>query len=219
MDAQLRLTHTSEPFAAKTGLDPQDDYWEHNRRSLERHEPFRDFEIRRSAPDGRSVWLALSAEPVFDDEGAFAGFRGVGRNVSAQKRGEQVLRLEHAVAHALAQASGAAEGLQAALRAICDNEGWDYGRCFRVDPGSGEIRFEEGWFAREPATEQFLSRSRKTWEEGKPVWSRSPRESQGSFATFAFPALAQGSTIGLLTFSGHRAGEPDERLLEAAQAL
>jgi diguanylate cyclase (GGDEF)-like protein/PAS domain S-box-containing protein len=219
VDGQLRLTYTSDQFASKTGLDPADDYWEHNRRSLERHESFRDFEIQRPAADGRSIWLSLSGEPVFDDDGGFMGYHGVGRNITAQKRGEQLLRLEHAVARALAQAGGVADGLRAGLRAICDIEGWDYGRCFRVDPASGEIRHEEGWFAREPATEQFLSRSRITWQEGKPVWSKSPRESSGAFATFAFPAVAQGTTIGLLAFSGHRGAEPDERLLEATQAI
>jgi len=219
MDAQLRLTYTSHHFAEKTGLDPADDYWEHNRRQLERHEPFRDFEIQRFDAGSRNVWLALSAEPMFDEGGAFKGYHGVGRNITPQKRGEQVLRLEHAVARALAQAGEVTEGLQAGLRAICDIEGWDYGRCFRVDPASGEIAFEEGWFAREPATEQFLDRSRATWQDGKPVFAKSPREAPGAFATFAFPAVAQGRTIGLLAFSGHRAGEPDERLLEAAQAI
>ncbi len=218
MDGQLRLTHTSEQFTSRTGLDAADDYWEHNRRSLERHEPFRDFESQRPLGDGRTVWLALSGEPTFDADGVFQGFRGVGRNITSQKRGEQVLRLEHAVARALAQASGVHEGLQAGLRAICDIEGWDYGRCFRVN-AAGEIILEEGWFAREPGTEQFLSRSRSTWQGGKPVFSRSPIEAAGAFSTFAFPAVAQGRTIGLLAFSGHRAGEPDERLMEATQAI
>jgi diguanylate cyclase (GGDEF)-like protein len=219
MDGQLRLTHTSELFTAKTGLDAADDYWEHNRRTLERHEPFRDFEIQRPLGDGRNVWLALSGEPVFDAEGVFQGYRGIGRNVTPQKRGEQLLRLEHAVARALAQTGSVAQGLQAGLRAICDIEGWDYGRCFRVDPGSDDLTLEEGWFAREPATEQFLGRSRGTWQSGRPVFSKSPVETPGAFATFAFPAVAQGRTVGLLAFSGHRAGEPDERLLEATQAI
>jgi diguanylate cyclase (GGDEF)-like protein len=219
MDGQLRLTYTSEDFASRTGLDAADDYWEHNRRSLERHEPFRDFEIQRFGADGRSVWLALSGEPIFDEQEAFTGYHGIGRCITAQKRSEQLLRLEHAVARALAQAGSVTEGLQAGLRAICDMEGWDYGRCFRVDPASGETTFEEGWFAREPATEQFLARSREVWDAGKPVWSKSPRESAGSFSTFAFPAVAQSRTIGLLAFSGHRSSEPDEGLQEAAQAL
>jgi diguanylate cyclase (GGDEF)-like protein/PAS domain S-box-containing protein len=218
MDGQLRLTQTSPQFAEKTGLDPADDFWEHNRRSLERHEPFRDFEIQRLAPGGRTVWLSLSGVPVYEQD-VFKGYRGVGRDITAQKRGEQLLRLEHAVARALSQATAVAEGLRAGLRAICDLEGWDYGRCFRVEPASGEIGFELGWFAREPSTEQFLTRSRAIWEEGKPVFSKSPREPAGAFATFAFPAVAQGRTIGLLAFSGHRPAEPDERLLEAAQAI
>jgi diguanylate cyclase (GGDEF)-like protein/PAS domain S-box-containing protein len=218
MDDQLRLTCTSPQFGEKTGLDPADDYWEHNRRSLERHEPFRDFEIQRFDAGGRSVWLSLSGVPVFEQD-VFKGYRGVGRDITAQKRSEQLLRLEHAVARALSQSSGVAEGLRAGLRAICDFEGWDYGRCFRVDPASGEIGFELGWFAREPSTEQFLTRSRAIWEEGKPVFAKSPREAAGAFATFAFPAVALGRTIGLLAFSGHRGGEPDERLLEAAQAI
>ena len=219
MDGDLRLTHTSERFAETTGLNPTDDYWEQNRRQLERHEPFRDFEIQRTGADGRPVCLSLSGEPLFDEEGTFKGYRGIGRNVSQQKRGEQLLRLEHAVARALAQSASVAEGLQAGLRAICDMEGWDYGRCFRVDPTTGETTFEEGWFAREPATEQFLARSRDAWKGGKPVWAKSPVASSSAFATFAFPAVSQGRTIGLLAFSGHRGGEPDERLLETAQAL
>jgi diguanylate cyclase (GGDEF)-like protein/PAS domain S-box-containing protein len=219
MDEQLRLTHSSGEFAARTGLDPADDYWEHNRRSLERHQAFRDFEIQRPTASGAPVWLSLSAEPIFDQGGGFRGYRGIGRNITAQKRSEQLLRLEHAVARALAQSAGVGEGLQAGLRAICDMEGWDYGRCFRVDAASGELKLEAGWFAREPATEQFLSRARATWEEGKPVWSSSPRPAIGAFATFAFPALAQGRTIGLLAFSGGRSHEPDAPLTETAQAI
>src|SRR5687767_6649437 len=219
MDGELRLTYTSPQFAESTGLDAADDYWEQNRRTLERHESFRDFEIQRHTAQGVCVWLAVSGEPIFDGAGEFKGYHGVGRNVTKQKRAEQLLRLEHAVARALAQAASVKEGLQAGLRAICDIEGWDYGRCFRVDPVSGEMTLEQGWFAREPATEQFLSRSRAAWQDGKPVFARSPRESSGAFATFAFPAVAQGRTIGLLAFSGHRAGEPDERLLEATQAI
>jgi len=219
-DAELRLTYTSPQFAQTTGLEPADDYFEHNRRTLERHEAFRDFEIQRRTRDGDLVWLAVSGEPIVDAAGQFKGYHGVGRNVTKQKRAEQLLRLEHAVARALSQATSVKEGLQAGLRAICDIEGWDYGRCFRVDAATGATTLEEGWFAREPATEQFLSRSRAAWhEEGRPVFAKSPRESHGEFGTFAFPAVAQGRTVGLLAFSGQRATEPDERLMESAQAL
>ena len=56
-DAELRLTYTSPQFAQTTGLEPADDYFEHNRRTLERHEAFRDFEIQRRTRDGD--WCGL----------------------------------------------------------------------------------------------------------------------------------------------------------------
>ncbi len=110
MDGQLRLTYTSHEFAVKTGLDPADDYWEHNRTQLERHEAFRDFEIQRFARRRPQRVARAQRRAGVRRRGIFKGYRGVGRNITAQKRGEQLLRLEHAVARALAQASGVAEG-------------------------------------------------------------------------------------------------------------
>ena len=104
-DAELRLTYTSPQFAQTTGLEPADDYFEHNRRTLERHEAFRDFEIQRRTRDGDLVWLAVSGEPIVDGAGQFKGYHGVGRNVTKKKRAEQLLRLEHAVARALSEAT------------------------------------------------------------------------------------------------------------------
>ena len=234
-DEQLRFTFVSEGLAKKTGLDVSvylgrarwdapapnlsDADWARHRAQLERHEPFRELELQRIAPSGRPVWLSVSGEPVFDAEGRFKGYRGAGRDITAQKRVEELLRLEHAVARSLAHAASLSEGLQAALRSICDGEGWDYGRCLRVEEGAGLSRFQDGWFSREPAVEQFLRGARVLWQEGKPVWSSTPAAGAGSFATFAFPALAQSKAIALLVFSGHGAREPDKSLLEAAPAI
>ena len=107
-DAEFRLTFMSSYIDEKTGLDASsylgrkrwdrpalnltEADWARHRAQLERHEPFRDFEVQRTAGDGHSVWLSLSGEPVFDDRGRFKGYHGVGRDVTAQKRAEQMLR-------------------------------------------------------------------------------------------------------------------------------
>jgi diguanylate cyclase (GGDEF)-like protein/PAS domain S-box-containing protein len=233
-DEQFRLTFVSEGLASKTGLDPAallgrtrwdlpapnvgEADWARHRAQLERHEPFRDFEFQRLLPNGRTVWLSESGEPVFEMDGRFRGYRGAGRDVTAQKRVEELLRLEHAVARALAQAVRLADGLGEALRVMCEAEGWDYGRCLRLEDGQLS-RVQDGWFAREPQVEQFLRGARVLWQEGKPVWSSAPAPGAASFATFAFPALAHGKAIAILVFSGHGAREPDRSLLEAAPAI
>ena len=237
-DEQLRFTFVSDGLAKKTGLDAaallgrtrwdlpasnlNDSEWARHRAQLERREPFRDFETRRVGANGRAVWLSESGEPVLDGAGRFAGYRGAGRDITAQKRVEELLRLEHAVARALAHATTLALGLQGALRLICEAEGWDFGRCLKVEKHDLDVnlsRVEEGWYAREPGVEQFLKGARVLWQEGKPVWSSAPSPGAASFATFAFPALSQGKAIAMLVFSGHLAHEPDKSLLEAAPAI
>jgi PAS domain S-box-containing protein len=70
---------------ADAGVDPA--VWARHRAQLEAHEPFRDFEIQADGgPDGVRQVLTISGEPVFDDAGRFAGYRGVGRNITEQRR-------------------------------------------------------------------------------------------------------------------------------------
>src|SRR2546428_3725038 len=64
---------------------------------------------------GRSV--SVSGEPVSGADGSFLGYDGVGRDVSAQKRAEQMLTLEHEVARSLSAAEDAESGLQSPGRA------------------------------------------------------------------------------------------------------
>src|SRR5882724_322061 len=207
--------HWDQPALNLTEAD-----WERHRAQLEWHQPFRDFEVQHAAEDGRLVWLSISGEPVFDDAGTFKGYRGVGRDVTTQKRAEALTRLEHAIARELAQAGTASDGVRAALRLICDAENWDAGRCFRVDPASGELTYTEGWFTREGEIEQLLRGSRVLWQAGKPVLSTDlPRAQGGRFGAFAIPVVSRERTIAMVTFSGHTKREPDKAFLDAAPAI
>ncbi len=66
--------------------------WTEHRRQVEAHEPFRDFLIERLGSDGRRRYALTSGEPVFDEGGRFRGYRGVGRDVTAQVEAEAELR-------------------------------------------------------------------------------------------------------------------------------
>jgi PAS domain-containing protein len=234
-DAEFRFTvvsskrpeHAADPFPyvgrkhwERPALNLSEADWERHRAQLEWHQPFRDFEVQHATDDGRVVWISLSGEPVFDDAGTFKGYRGIGRDITGQKRAGELTKLEHAIARELAQAATASEGVRAALRLICDAEGWDAGRCFRVDAASGDVTYTEGWFTREGEIEQLLRGSRVLWQAGKPVWSTDlPRGQGGRFGAFAIPVVSQQRTIAMLAFSGHTTGEPDPGFFEAAPAI
>ena len=106
-DEEFRLTFMSSRFVERTGIDPTpyigrmrwdepapnltESDWARHKAQLERHEPFFDFEMERVSPDGNSVWLSVTGEPVFENR-KFRGYRGVGTDITERKRGQAVLR-------------------------------------------------------------------------------------------------------------------------------
>jgi diguanylate cyclase (GGDEF)-like protein/PAS domain S-box-containing protein len=199
--------------------------WEAHRALLDARKPFHDVLMWRPVADGRTRYVSVSGEPLFNPDGSFAGYHGVGRDVTLQKRAEQMLRLEHGAARSLASAEDRSSGLKAVILALCESEGWDVGRYFQVDD-SGALRFVDGWCIAEPGMDRFVERSRPVWESGKAVWSgdipRAPKTISDLSVVrgaFAFPVLSGGRPIGVLAFSGHAAPTPDERLQQAARVI
>jgi len=76
-------------------LNLSDEDWARHRAQLERHEPFRDFEMERPNPAGGTRWVSVTGEPVTDENGKFRGYRGVGSDVTERKRAEADLRRAH----------------------------------------------------------------------------------------------------------------------------
>ena len=159
-----------------------------------------------------------------------------------RRRGEELLALEHTVVLHLADADSASAGLKAVIRSVCETEGWDLGRYFRVDEKAGLLRFEESWSLPEPALLDFTEASRemafapgvglmgRVWQEGGPLWSTDtqsdPRVRQSEQSrkasiggAFVIPIASAGKTIGVVAFSSRRTREPDERLLRAMRVI
>ena len=107
-DEELRTTYMSPRYSARTGLAMKptlgqtrfetDNLWESeeqkadHRATLEAHLPFRDLRLARADESGELRYLSISGEPVFDQEGRFAGYRGIGRDLTEQKLAERALR-------------------------------------------------------------------------------------------------------------------------------
>jgi PAS domain S-box-containing protein len=219
--------------------------WAAHRALLEARQPFRELELCRYDASGRKVWVRVSGEPVFDALGAFKGYRGITRNITERRRAEELRELEHAVTRILAESDSAAAALQKVIRAVCETEGWECGRYFRVDEQAGVMRFADGWSVRDPAVERFLVLSRDlvyrpgvglsglAWQTGQPQWAtdvgKDPRSSKGAakigsreigiHGSFVFPIVSDGKTIGTLAFASRKAREPEPQLLQAIAVI
>ena len=214
--------------------------WPAHRGLLEARQPFYDSLMWRQMSDGRTRYMRVSGEPVFEPGGAFRGYRGVGRDVTAQEREEQLLKLEHRVARILAAAEDAPSGLREFIRAVCEAEDWACGRYFRVE-GERAV-FQDGWADPKAGVQEFIERSRtiamtrgqglvgNVLRSGEPTWSedtlRDPRLAYrqlwlgtGLRGGFAFAAVAEGRIVGVFSFSSRAVREPDQRLLDALRAV
>lgn len=106
-NAELRFTFVSDSSLALTGLAPEAHHgrtlretaplgvaeaeWREHDAMVARRERFAEFRIERIDPRGKRRYLSLTGKPFFDVDGAFAGYRGTGRDVTAIVEAERAL--------------------------------------------------------------------------------------------------------------------------------
>ncbi len=241
-DAELRFVATGGATDARGGITPEahigkrrwelpqtdiiGETWEAHKAVLAARRPFHDVLLRRINLKNEPRYVSVTGMPIFDAQGSFHGYRGVASDVTERVRDEQLLRLEHQVARALSEAEGAASGVEAVLRSICESQDWACGR----------------WCIPDPAFEQFVQGSREltfppgqglagtVLQTGEPIWStdtgNDPRvqakqlsAAAGIRGAFAFAIVSEGRRIGVLSFSSRSLREPEERLLQATRVI
>ncbi len=104
-DAQFRFVRLDGSDAINSRL-PGDDYfgatrwetnvqgvsqaqWAQHRAALQARETFYDFEMLCTDANACLTWVAISGTPIFDGQGQFTGYRGIGRDISERKRAEE----------------------------------------------------------------------------------------------------------------------------------
>jgi PAS domain S-box-containing protein len=71
-------------------MRPQD--WERHRADLAARREFRNLEVERPLPGGGTRWISTAGRPIFDAQGRFRGYRGVGSDITERKVAELALR-------------------------------------------------------------------------------------------------------------------------------
>ena len=107
-DRDFRFVHVSAGVQPGIGLAPErfvgrtrwegpwtnmaPPAWDAHRNLLARHAPFLGLELQRLGDDGCLQSVIVSGTPVFDRQGSFVGYRGIGRNITAEKQSEARLK-------------------------------------------------------------------------------------------------------------------------------
>ena len=103
-DANLRFTFISEAAANSSAVIGKKlwdlesmgvmavEGWDGHRADIEARRPFRDFRLQRMGRDGKQHFITVSGSPIIDERGEFLGYRGTGRDVTAQMLAEETLR-------------------------------------------------------------------------------------------------------------------------------
>jgi len=65
--------------------------WRAHRADLDAGRPFHGLEFHIARGDGTPLWVSESGTPRFDEAGRFVGYHGIGRDITARKRTEQML--------------------------------------------------------------------------------------------------------------------------------
>ncbi|MEM6712660.1 MAG: EAL domain-containing protein [Pseudomonadota bacterium] len=141
-DADHILTFVSSAAERLTGRAPADyvgksrtqlfqqdlhsDMLDEHLADLEARRPFSDFIYNVQRPDGAVFWASSNGKPVFHENGTFLGYRGTGKNITAEVEARQ-------------QAARRSEELAEAHR-LGRMGGWSFDRFTRTVALSPELR-------------------------------------------------------------------------------
>ncbi len=81
--------HIGKTRAELAGEDATTEKWQRHLEDLKAHKPFRDFRYDRLGPNGRLQYLSSSGKPMFDEDGEFLGYIGIGSDLTHRVEAEE----------------------------------------------------------------------------------------------------------------------------------
>jgi len=224
-----------------TAFGVSDAEWSTHRALLDAHKPFYDFEYLHPSRDGKLRWVSVSGEPVFDGDGLFRGYRGIGKDVTDRKQTQQRQAIQYAVVRQLSDAVSVEQVMPEILRAICRIMNWDYGARWAHREQEQIFECAEMWcrphlegssFIALSRSERFVPRPvgflRRVLETHETFWildmaahadvlRGSAALQAGLNAAFAFPIMVGGRLLGAVEFFAQHIWQPDLAITETAK--
>ena len=213
--------------------------WEGHRADLEAGKPFDGFEFGLRAPDSTLHQVSISGRPIFNAEGEFKGYRGVGRTITREHQQQRLLQFESDMASIMREHTEPERVITELIASLCRLMSWTGGAHLVQIPGTRAISVRERWgsapvmrMLAELPIQLALNRDSlegRAWSSGEAIWmpdltaeyefaTRYHTASLGQQAAFIAPILDEHHNVlsALLFFSpaGYRADTMFQQLAE-----
>jgi len=215
--------------------------WGRHRNDLNAKRPFDGFEFSLLDPTRQVHHVALSGRPVFDENGRFKGYRGVGRAITKEYYQQLLLQVEGEMAAIMREETETDRVFVALIIAVCGLMGWSGGTHLVQIPGTRAITVRERWG--NPAILKMLSSlpsqlpmpheslEGRAWSSGQAIWlpdlsdepgfvARYSTEELGQQAAFIAPILDERSNVlSAMLFFGPTGFQAGRLLMQLAEIL
>lgn len=195
-----------------------------------------DAELCVRPPKGGRRYLSCAARPVRDEHGVQTGAVAVFRDVTAHRRAEDILRVQHAATQVLSETRTLAEAARPLLEAIGRYLHGDLGELWELDNWADVLRATADWHRPGADLETFAENGRgleyargdglpgQVWKSALPAFVRvgeddDPRHEAAARLGFrtalGFPIVSGSELVGVIVFWSREQEAPEDDLLAA----
>lgn len=154
--------------------------WTAHQRTLHAQAVFERLQFALIDPRGEIHHVQISGGPMHDEQGRFAGYRGVGRNVTRTYQQQLLLQVEGEIAGVIREPAPTGEIIERCIRRVCELMNWAGGVHLVQLPGAAGLTIQE--CAGQPDLTQALSVLQaplstseesiegEVWRSAQPAW-------------------------------------------------
>jgi diguanylate cyclase (GGDEF)-like protein/PAS domain S-box-containing protein len=73
-------------------IEMTEEEWAPHKAALNAHQTFTDFEYKVQTGHPDPLWFSVSGEPLFDANGTFTGYRGIGKQITERKLVQEIIK-------------------------------------------------------------------------------------------------------------------------------
>ncbi len=198
-----------------------------------------DVECRVRRRNGGWLWVRDRSVTTYERNGVLYA-DGIVSDVTSRKRVEEGLRVQYAIARALAECNGLDEAAPVILKSLCELLDWDCGVMWAVDQNANLLRWVESWdgtgrelsgLAAVQRTLTFvpgLGIAGKVWSSRQPEWIADITSIEGPMRIAAdwglhtavtFPVVSGGAVLSVMQLFSRQIEPRNESVMEMFTAI